>query len=224
MQVARRTRAYDAPSSVSCMGCSCLTKGTLNCTSPPPRGRAPRFTILSSSPGSSTPSRLSSGKVTVRTTSTPTSTRSFVTPLSVIERFCAEQRVTKPVLRVPPRRFVLQSRVPWPQSSAPRLSDVLLVKPGSARWGLAELGCMYAGVGPAKSCVCLGLPQCSGAAVLAACQGSIAYLLAPQGQEYERLEEPAHAARSTAVVHEPAAHDDPRPVADAGACTHQNMY
>mmetsp|Transcript_7819 Transcript_7819/g.23519 ORF Transcript_7819/g.23519 Transcript_7819/m.23519 type:complete len:211 (+) Transcript_7819:270-902(+) len=79
-----RTRLI-MPSSVRSTAGSERRLGTRSCTSPPPRGRAPRLMTLSSSP-SSMPSFFSSGSVTVRNTSTLGSTASLVTPRRVMLR------------------------------------------------------------------------------------------------------------------------------------------
>ncbi len=59
------------------LGC---TIGTFRCTSPPPRGGAPRMTIFSSRSSTGTPNCLSSGRVVVRKVSTLGSLLSFVMP------------------------------------------------------------------------------------------------------------------------------------------------
>ena len=61
------------------MGSSTRTGGTSNRTSPPPSGIAPRISTCSAAP--SMPKWRSSGKLTVRSTSTLTSSGPFVMPL-----------------------------------------------------------------------------------------------------------------------------------------------
>ena len=69
------------PVSMTLIGSSCRNGDSSNVTSPPPFGGAPRLAIDSAAP--SMPKWRSSGSVTVRRTSTLTSSEPFVTPFSV---------------------------------------------------------------------------------------------------------------------------------------------
>mmetsp|Transcript_34555 Transcript_34555/g.87380 ORF Transcript_34555/g.87380 Transcript_34555/m.87380 type:complete len:300 (+) Transcript_34555:388-1287(+) len=115
---------FTMPSSVRLMRGSCFMMGTRSTTSPPPNGRAPRFTTLSSNPLSSTPSRLSRGSVTVRSTSTPGSMWSLVMPLRVMPSGRLPNRASRtrgsrnqPMLRCTPQSWTR----PGPPTTMPGL-------------------------------------------------------------------------------------------------------
>mmetsp|Transcript_17783 Transcript_17783/g.37796 ORF Transcript_17783/g.37796 Transcript_17783/m.37796 type:complete len:203 (+) Transcript_17783:118-726(+) len=78
-----RTR-FTFADSVSCTGPSSLTVGSVSTTSPPPSGGAPLFWMSSEAP-SLMPKCRSIGTVTVRKTSTPTSSAELVMPLRVMD-------------------------------------------------------------------------------------------------------------------------------------------
>jgi len=84
---------FTMPSSFITRRGSCLTSGTRSATSPPPAGRAPRRTTLSSreppADDSSRPhARRSSGRATVRQVSMEGSSASLVMPRRVMDSGC----------------------------------------------------------------------------------------------------------------------------------------